>query len=59
MVIHLELDIRECNVKLSLGSGTTNKGNGGDRIPVELFQIQKDTAVQVLDSVCQKIWKTQ
>ena len=55
MVIQLELDICECNVKLSLGSGTTNKGNVDDGIPVELFQIQKDTAVQVLDSVCQKI----
>ena len=34
-----------------------NKANGGDGIPVELFQILKDDAVKVLHSVCQKIWK--
>ena len=36
-----------------------NKVSGGDRIPVELFQILKDDAVKVLHSICQKIWKTQ
>ena len=38
---------------------TTNKASGGDGIPVELFQILKDDAVQVLHSICQQIWKTQ
>ena len=33
--------------------------SGGDRIPVELFQILKDDVVKVLHSTCQKIWKTQ
>ena len=33
--------------------------SGGDRIPVELFQILKDDAVKVLHSICQQIWKTQ
>ena len=28
-------------------------------IPVELFQILKDDAVKVLQSICQQIWKTQ
>ena len=56
MVIHLELDICECNVKLSLGSGTTNKGNGGDGIPAELFKTLKDGAIKVLYSINQKIW---
>ena len=28
-------------------------------VPVELFQILKDDAVQVLHSICQQIWKTQ
>ena len=42
-----------------LRSITMNKASGGDRIPVELFQILKDDAVKVLHSVCQKIWKTQ
>ena len=36
-----------------------NKANGGDGIPVELFQILKDDAVKVLPSICQQIWKTQ
>ena len=36
-----------------------NKDSGGDRIPVELFQILKDDAVKVLHSICQQIWKTQ
>ena len=36
-----------------------NKANGGDGIPVELFQILRDDAVRVLHSVCQQIWKTQ
>ena len=33
--------------------------SGGDGIPAELFQLQKDDAVKVLHSVCQQIWKTQ
>ena len=36
-----------------------NKASGGDGIPVELFQILKDDAVQVLHSICQESWKTQ
>ena len=36
-----------------------NKASGGDRIPVELFQNLRDDAVEVLHSICQKIWKTQ
>ena len=36
-----------------------NKASGGDGIPVELFQILKDDAVEVLHSMCQQIWKTQ
>ena len=36
-----------------------NKASGGDRIPVELFQILKDDALKVLHSICQQIWKTQ
>ena len=36
-----------------------NKTSGGDGIPVELFQILKDDAVNVLHSLCQQIWKTQ
>ena len=59
MITHLEPDILEYEVKWALGSITTNKASGGDRIPVELFQILKDDAVKVLHSICQQIWKTQ
>ena len=59
VITHLETDILECEVKWALGSITTNKGSGGDGIPVELFQILKDDAVKVLHSICQQIWKAQ
>ena len=59
VIINLEPAILECKVKRALGSITTNKGTGGDGIPVELFQILKDDAVKVLHSICQQIWKTQ
>ena len=52
VIPHLEPDILECKV-------TTNKASGDDGIPVELFQILKDDAVEVLPSICQQIWKTQ
>ena len=56
---HLEADILECEVKWALGCIIiTNKGNGGDGIPVELFQILKDDAVKGLHSICQQIQKT-
>ena len=56
---HLERDILECEVRWVLGRITTNKASGGDGIPVELFQILKDDAVEVLHSICQQIRKTQ
>ena len=59
VIIHLEPDILECEVKWALGSITRNKASGGDRIPVELSQILKDEAVKVLHSIYQQIWKTQ
>ena len=59
VIIHLEPDILECEVKWALESITTNKASGGDRIPVELFQMLKDDAVKVLYSICQQIWETQ
>ena len=59
VITHLEPGILECEVKWPLGSITMNKASGGDRIPVELFQILKDDAVKVLHSVSQQIWKTQ
>ena len=58
-ITHLEPNILECEVKQALESITTNKANGGDRIPIELFQILKDDAVKALHSICQQIWKSQ
>ena len=58
MITHLEPDILECKVKSTLGSITTNRASGGDRIPIELFQILKCDAVKMLHSVCQQIRKT-
>ena len=59
MNTHLEPDILEHEVKWVLESIAMNKASGGDGIPVELFQMLKDDAVEVLHSVCQQIWKTQ
>ena len=59
VIIHLEPDILQCEVKWALESITTNTASGGDGIPVELFQILKDVAAKVLHSICQPIWKTQ
>ena len=59
VITYLEPDILECKVKWTLGSIILNKASGGDGIPVELFQILKDDAVEVLHSICQQIWKTQ
>ena len=59
VITHLESDILECEVKWPLESITMNKTSGGDRIPVELFQILKDDAVKALHSICQELWKTQ
>ena len=59
VITHLEPNILECEVKWALGSMTTKKATGGDGIPVELFQIQKDGAVKVLHSICQQVWKSQ
>ena len=59
VVTHSEPDILECEVRWALGSITTNKASGGDRIPAKLFKILKDDAVKVLHSIYQQIWKTQ
>jgi len=51
VITHLETDILECEVKCTLGSITMTKASGGDRIPVELFQILEDDAMKVLHSI--------
>ena len=47
MITHFESDILESEVKWALGSTTTNKASRGDRIPVELFQILKNAALNI------------
>ena len=59
IITQQEPGILECEVKWALGFITMNKASGGNGIPVELFQIQKDDTVKVLHSLCQQIWKTQ
>ena len=48
VITNLEPDILECEVKWALGSTTRKKARGGDGIPVKLFQILKDDAIEVL-----------
>ena len=55
VITHLEPDIPECEVKWALGNIIMNKPNGGDGIPVALFQILKDDAMKVLHSICHEI----
>ena len=55
VITHLEPDILECEVKWALGSITRKKASGGDGIPVELFQILEDDAIEVMDSICQHL----
>ena len=55
----LEPDILEWEIKWTSGSNTMSKASGCDGIPVELVQILKDDAFNVLRSICQQIWKTQ
>ena len=57
MITHLEPDILECEVKWDLGSITMDKASGGDGIPIELFQILKDDAVEVLHKYVSKFGK--
>ena len=59
VIIHLESDILEGEVKWAIGSITMDKASGGNVITVEFFQILKHDAVKMLHSICQKIWKTQ
>ena len=53
VIIHLQPDILECEIKWALGSITRIKASGGDGIPPELFKILKDHAVKVPYSTCQ------
>ena len=58
VIQYLESDTLECEDNWALETITTNKASGGDGITVELFQILKYSAVKVLHSIGQQIWKT-
>ena len=51
VIIHLEPDILECELKSALGNSTTNKASGGDGIPAKLCEVLKDDAVKVMHSI--------
>ena len=55
MIIHLEPDILEREVKWALEGITTNQASGGDGIPVEIFQVLKDDSLKVLNTIFQQI----
>ena len=57
VITDLEPDNLECKVRWALGNITVNKASGGDGIPIQLFQILKDDAENVLHSICQQILK--
>ena len=57
VITYLEPNILECEVKMALGSITTNRASGGDGIPVELFQILKDDAMKVFTHYASKSGK--
>ena len=57
MITHVGPDILEWEVKWALESITMNKASGGNKIPVELFQILRDDVVKMLQSICQQIGK--
>ena len=57
VITHLKPDILECEVNWALGNITTNKANGGDGIPAELFQVLKDDAVKCCTQYASKFGK--
>ena len=56
VITHLEPDILEWEFNRLLGSITMNKASVGEGIPVELFQILKEDALQVLGSRTVEAW---
>ena len=49
--MQLEPDILKCEVKRALRSITTNKASGCNGIPVEVYQILEDDAIEVLPAL--------
>ena len=59
IIIIIIIIILGCEVKLALGSITTNTASGGEGIPADPLLILKDDAVKELPSICQEIWESQ
>ena len=59
VIIQLEPDILECEVKWALENITTNKLVEVMEFQLNYFETLEDDAVKVLHSICQQIWKTQ
>ena len=59
IIIIIIIIILGCEVKLALGSITTNKASGGEGIPPDPLLILKDDAVKELPWICQEIWESQ
>ena len=57
MITHLEPDILESEINWAVGSITTNKASGDDRIPAELFQILKMTLLKCCTQYASKFGK--
>ena len=57
VITHIETDIRECEVKWSLGSSTVNKASGGDGMPIELLKILKMILLNCCKQYANKIGK--
>ena len=53
VVTHLQSETMDCEDKWALGSINMNIASGGDGIPIKLFQILKDDAVEVCTQYCQ------
>ena len=58
MITHLEPDILDCKVKWALGSTTKNKLVEVMEFQLSYFKSER-SCVKMLNSICQKIWKTQ
>ena len=57
VITHLEPDILESEINWAVGSITTNKASGDDRIPAELFQILKMTLLKCCTQYASKFEK--
>ncbi|XP_049799972.1 uncharacterized protein LOC126235289 [Schistocerca nitens] len=58
VLLELEPDILESEVKWALENNVEKKTSGYDGIPAELSKVIGKHGVKMLHSICQKIWST-